>query len=352
MKKEQELKEAAALLAKKPSVKLGFFPTPLYKLEHLSKKYGVDLYIKRDDLTGPGLFGGNKIRKLEFLLGEAKKQGADYILTYGAAQSNHAMQTVTACRKLGLKPLLYLISVVPPDTINYRGNLLINKIMDAEAHIITPRTGAMEQALAEAQADAARRMQELEKEGHRCFEIPAGGASPVGTLGFIKAYLEMASQLARDSLGIDYLYHATGTGGTFAGLLAGKKLFKDQIQIVPVDVGLVTPGYENKVARLTREVLSLLGQDEIIPDDEIQIEKNYSGPGYELPSAESSSALKLLAREEGILVGPVYTAKALAAVIDHVREGKIAKGSRVLYWHTGGVAELFAEAEMVGSLTD
>ncbi len=352
MDREQELFRAKKLFAALPRVDLGFFPTPLYKLQNISTHFGVDIYMKRDDLTGPGLFGGNKIRKLEFLLGEAKSRGAEYIITYGATQSNHAMQTVTACRKLGLKPLLFLISIVTPDTVNYRGNLLINKIMDAEVHIITPPTGNMEGALGQARDAATKRMQELEAQGCRCYEIPVGGANATGTLGFAAAYVELAGQLEDSHLKIESIYHATGTGGTIAGLLVGKKLLGDRVKIIPVDVGLASESYEQEVGKLAQETLSVLGVKEEILNSEIEVERAYAGPGYEEPFPASNDALKLLAREEGILVGPVYTAKALAALFGHVQEGRITRGSKVLFWHTGGIAELFAEAEMVGHLID
>jgi L-cysteate sulfo-lyase len=351
MDREQDISQAKKHFALLPRVELGFFPTPLHKLQNISTYFGVDIYMKRDDLTGPGLFGGNKIRKLEFLLGEAKSLGAEYIITYGATQSNHAMQTVTACRKLGLKPVLYLISIVSPDTDNYRGNLLINKIMDAEVHIIAPSSGNMDGGLGLAREAAAERIQELEAEGCRCYEIPVGGANATGTLGFASAYLELAGQMLHISnLNVNYIFHATGTGGTLAGLLTGKKLLGDKVKIIPVDVGLAAPGYEEEVTRLTEKTLNLLGLEQEIQRNEFEVERAYAGPGYESPSLASSTALKLLARKEGILVGPVYTAKALAALFGYLQEGMIARDSRVLFWHTGGIAELFAEAEMVGML--
>ena len=353
MSREQEFLQAESLLALFPRVELGFFPTPLHKLQNLSAKFGVELYMKRDDLSGPGLFGGNKIRKLEYLMGEAKSLGAEYIITYGATQSNHAMQTVTACRRQGLKPLLYLISIVPPDTENYRGNLLINKIMDAEVHIITPLSGTMAEAIELAHVEAAQRIRELESMGRVCYEIPVGGANATGTLGFSSAYLELGKQFLQLSYpSVDYIYHATGTGGTLAGLITGKKLLKDKVKIVSVDVGLALPGYEEEIVQLAEQTFKKLGLREGIHPVEFEVERDYAGPGYEEPSPASSAALKLLAREEGILVGPVYTAKALAAVLAHIKEGKIAPGSTVLFWHTGGVAELFAETEMVGKIYD
>ena len=169
-----------ALLSQKPRANLGFFPTPLYKLDRLSERLGVNLYVKRDDFSGMSLFGGNKIRKLEYLLGDAGEKGCDTVFTYGATQSNHAMQTVTACRRLGLEPILYLNAYVQPDENDVRSNMLLDRILGAQVNVVPGLPGETE-AQTEARchqmgmAHAAR----LEAEGHRCYDVPMGGASPV-----------------------------------------------------------------------------------------------------------------------------------------------------------------------------
>lgn len=350
MNKKQLLIRAGELFASLPREKIGFFPTPLHKLNKISESYDIEVWIKRDDLTGPSIFGGNKTRKLEFLLAEARQQGADYIITYGATQSNHAMQTATACCKLGLKAILYLVAVIEPDKERLLGNLLIDRIMDAEVHIESKSVDDTGEAVERLHRAAARRMQELEAEGHRCYEIPVGGANATGSLGYAQAMLELAGQIEQEPGldGFDYIYHAIGSGGTLAGLLAGRELLSEDYTLVPVDVGLAKPDYQEKIALWAEQTLGMLGIERAIAEDSFLIDYSHSGPGYEIPSPESSLALKTLAREEGILVGPVYTAKALAALLADLQSGKIEKGSRVLFWHTGGGSELFAEAEIVG----
>ncbi len=347
---EQVVKMAEGLFKSIPRENIGFFPTPLHRLSKISERYDVEVWIKRDDLTGPSIFGGNKTRKLEFLLGEAKQDSRDYIITYGATQSNHAMQTSIACRKLGLNAVLYLVAVVPPDEKWPRGNLLLDRVMGAEVHIEPCSSGSANEARSRARSAAASRIRELEDKGHRCYDIPSGGASATGTLGYVEALLELGRQVKQedDLPGFDHVYQATGSGGTLAGLLAGKELLQLDFELVPVDVGLVEPGFKEDIAALAEQALSLLGAGRSIAPDSFVIEAEHAGPGYEIPSIESSVALKTLAREEGILVGPVYTAKALSAMFAHLESGRIKKGSRVLFWHTGGASELFAEAEIVG----
>ncbi len=350
MYKEQQVKIAHEKFEKIPRESFGFFPTPLHRLDSISGRYGVEAWIKRDDLTGPSIFGGNKTRKLEFLLVEARQKGKDYIITYGATQSNHAMQTSIACRRLGLNAVLYLVAVVPPDEKWPRGNLLLDRVMDAEVHIEPCAEGGADQARDRARSAAAERIRELEEKGHRCYNIPAGGASATGTLGYVEALVELGGQLKQEAglPGFDYIYHATGSGGTLAGLLAGKELLQLDFELVPVDVGLVEAGFKEEVSGLAGEALALLEVEKSIDPASFIIEPGYAGPGYEIPSPESSAALKALAREEGILVGPVYTAKALAAMLGHLESGRIKQGSRILFWHTGGASELFAEPEIAG----
>ena len=170
--------EAKALFEKLPRTQLGFFPTPFYKLESLSKELGIELYIKRDDFTGMNLFGGNKVRKLEYLLGEAKANGCEYAITYGATQSNHAMETVAGCRRCGLKPIIYLTAVVEPDENDIRSNLLLDKIMGAEIHIVDILPGETEEDAENRSFEmGAQRAAELNAAGHKCADIPMGGAN-------------------------------------------------------------------------------------------------------------------------------------------------------------------------------
>lgn len=344
--------EAKKYFSTVPKESLGFFPTPLHPLERLSAELGVRLYIKRDDYSGINLFGGNKIRKLEYLLGDARKQGCDTVFTYGATQSNHAMQTVTACRRLGLTPVLYLVAIVAPDENDVRANLLLDKIMDAEIHIVYQEPGETEENAEERSFALAREhMARLNAAGHKCYDVPMGGASPIGSAAFIEGYTELTSQLEQQSLSADYLFHGTGTGGTMAGLAAGKKLIDSATEIISINVSAKQDWeYRVRCAEIATESLACLGISLPVLPEDFHTDLNYYAPGYELPNAAAAEAIKLLARKEGLLVDPVYTGKAFAGMLDYIRSGKVAPGSTVVFWHTGGATALFAEKEILGDI--
>jgi len=345
------IREAKELLRALPRQDLGFYPTPLHKLERLSDKLGVEIYLKRDDLSGVNLFGGNKIRKLEYLLGEAAAKGARAVFTYGATQSNHAMQTAAACRRCGLEPILYLVSVVEPDPADLRANLLLDNVLGAEVHIVPIRDGETEaqaeERAAQMGADHARR---LEAQGTRCYDVPMGGASAVGSAGFAGGWVELREQLEELGGPVDYLCHATGTGGTLAGLAAGRALLGDTTRILPVAVSPKDPGYESRVAALANDALSLLKAEERVEPGSLTVLRDYYAPGYEVPNRTGNDAIRLLARTEGILLDPVYSGKGFGGMLDRIRAGAIPQGSRVVYWHTGGATALFAEQAIVGDV--
>ena len=327
-----------------PKAKVGFFPTPLQRLERLSDMLGVNLHIKRDDFTGMGLFGGNKIRKLQYFMADALANGAEYVFTFGATQSNHAMQTVTACRRCGLKPVLYLMSVVEPDEFP-RSNLLLDRVMDAEIHIVPPDFRIMLDS-------AHEQMAGLEAEGHKCYEIPGGGAAPIGSAAYIEGYCEMAEQSMAAGFRADYIFHATGSGGTLAGLMAGHNLIGCDAKIISVAVGGDEPvSYSERCAALSNEALKVIGvNEELVKPSDFNIETGYYEPGYEQPNEGTDRAIKLLAVNEGIIVDPVYSGKAFYGMLDHIESGRVPKGSSVLFWHTGGATSLFAEKEIIGNI--
>lgn len=346
------LQEAEHLFEKLPRAELGFFPTPFYLLENLSRELGVRLYIKRDDFTGMNLFGGNKVRKLEYLLGLAKAMGCEYAITYGATQSNHAMETAASCRRCGIKPILYLTAVVEPDEDDIRANLLLDKIMGAEIHIVDILPGETEDdADARAFAMGAAQAEALTKSGHPCMDIPMGGANHIGSVGFANGYLELKKQMSAMNVQADYIFHATGTGGTMAGIAAGRKLLGGREKVVSVTVSPKDGKYLQKVEDLANRVLAALGADvRVDRETDLCMDTGYFAPGYEQPNEAASEAIRLLARAEGIFVDPVYTGKALAGLIDYVRSGRIPQGSSVVFWHTGGATALFAEKEILGKL--
>lgn len=342
-----------ALFAKFPRVPLGFYPTPLHKLETLSRETGVNLYIKREDFSGISLFGGNKIRKLEYLLGAAKAAGAEYVFTYGATQSNHAMETAGACRRCGLKPVLFLYALVPPNEEDLLGNLMLDRIYGAEIHITLPRPGETPAELKQRNnEEGAAYRRQLEARGHLCWDIPVGGATALGSVGFAECYAELTHQMAAMDAPMDCLFHATGSGGTLAGLLAGRALCRSDAKIISIHVNAKGPEYRTQVAALANETLALLGVSDAhrVSEADICLDAGYYLPGYEQPNEASNRAIRTLARKEGLLVDPVYTGKGFAGLMDYLETGKIKAGSNVVFLHTGGATALFAEKQILGDL--
>lgn len=345
------IEQARAMLASIPRVPLGFYPTPLQRLDRLSDELGVELYLKRDDLSGVGTFGGNKMRKLEYLLGDARAQGADTVITYGATQSNHAMQTVAAACKCGMRPVLFLTAVVEPDEDDLRANLLLDRIYGAEVHIVRIEDGETEdQAEARSYAMGDELADELRRQGAHPYVVPMGGASAVGSVGFIGGYVELAEQCAAVGIDPGYIYHGTGTGGTLAGLAAGRALLGDGRRIVSVAVSPKDEGYEARTADLANRALALLGAPGRVEPGDLCVDRGYYAPGYEVPNHWGNDAIRRLARAEGVLLDPVYTGKGFGGLLDHVACGKVPQGSTVVFWHTGGATALFSEAAIVGDL--
>ena len=347
------IQESRELLQNLPRTRLGFFPTPLQRLDRLSEQLGVNLYIKRDDFTGISLFGGNKVRKLEYLLGQAVADGATHAITYGATQSNHAMETAAACRRLGIQPILYLTAVVPPKPEELRSNLLLDHILGAEIHIVPIEPGETE-ADAEVRSFAmgTARAAELNANDQVCVDIPMGGANALGSVGFAAAMVELQEQCeTMGGLRFSRIYHSTGTGGTMAGLHAGRAMLGLETKIVSVSARRKDESsYLDKVHRLCRDALALIGNDAMPDRGAMHLNLTQWQPGYEQPSEASTEAIRLLARTEGLFVDPVYTGKALAGLLADVDSGEIRKGENVLFWHTGGATALFAEPEILGSL--
>lgn len=343
--------EARSLLNKLPKTNLGFFPTPLYKLDKLSDELGIELYIKRDDFTGSNLFGGNKTRKLEYLIGKAKADGCDHVFTYGAVQSNHAMQTIWAAAKNGIKPVVYLAAIVPIDENDIKANLLLDRIFDAEIHIIEPLEG---ESFMETEERSFKMGEEhikrLETEGHKCMNIPVGGADETGSLGYISGITELYNQADDMGIEFDYLYHATGSGGTMAGMMAGRNLLGRSTVIRSISAMEIGKSYAKHAASLSNGALALMGIDPLVTAEDFCPDDNYYAPGYECPNEATTAAIKLLAKNEGVLVDPVYSGKAFSALLDHIKTGKIEPGSKVVFVHTGGATVFFAEKEILGDI--
>lgn len=348
------ISQARQMLHTQQRVRLGFFPTPLYKLEGISEDFGVEVYIKREDFSGTTLFGGNKIRKLEYLLGDARANGCDTVVTYGATQSNHAMQTATAARKCGMTPILYLAALVEPSPEDVRANLLLDTILGAELHILSTRPGElMADTLARCRPEIELRLNELRSQGHKIYDMPAGGSSSVGVLGYVDAFVELSEQL--DSLGVqpDYIFTAAGTGGTLGGLAAGKALLDSTAQIIGIQVSPKDPiAYPKLVNTLANSALERIRAEERTDESDFYCDPNYFAPGYEMPSRDANDAIRYLARREGLFSDPVYSGKSLCGLLSYLRSGRIAKGSKIVFVHTGGSTALFSEREIVGDLAE
>ena len=312
-----------------PSVPLALLPTPLYKLENLSRETGKNIYIKRDDMTGAAL-GGNKVRKLEFLLADARAKGADVVLTAGGPQSNHAMLTAACAAKLGMSAIL----VLKKRGVLSGGNLILDEIFGAEVRFVD--TDSYDGVYAEME----RIMADLRAQGHTPYFIPVGGSVPLGCLGYVNCAKEIANQA--EDLGVDFdiIVSATGSGGTYAGLTLGAKLFLPGT--VSVGIGVCDDPFEAISLDLMEGTAALLEAD--VPVEAADIHIHYHiGPGYAIPSPEGAAAVKRLARTEGILVDPVYTGKALAGFFQLLEEDSAFRDAEnILFLHTGGAGALFA----------
>ena len=312
-----------------PRLALGLLPTPLHRLDNLSRALGKNIYIKRDDMTGVGL-GGNKVRKLEFLLADARAKGADTVLTTGGAQSNHAMLTAACANRLGMKAILVLKK---RGVTARRGNQLLNDLLGAEVRFIdTPD-------YADIYAEMERICAELEAAGHRGYCIPVGGSVALGSLGYVNAVREVAEQARSLGVRFDRVVCATGSGGTHAGTALGARLFLPDTRVTGVAVD--TDSFAEIVPRLIRETAALLECDLPAGFDAVEL-LDMTGPGYAIPSAEGNAALRLMAESEGIILDPVYTGKAFAGLVKLCREGALDGEENLLFWHTGGAGGLFA----------
>ena len=309
-------------LADFPRVKLGLFPTPIHRLDRVSSLLHTNVYIKRDDLTGVGL-GGNKVRKLEFLLADAQQKGAGLVFTTGGAQSNHAMLTAAAAGKLGMEAILILKQRGVTERL---GNQLLEHPMGTEVRFMDTND----------YADIYAEMDRGGKErGVPYYKIPCGGSNALGTLG----YVACAEEIRGQGMKFDHLVCAEGSGGTMAGLALGAKLFLPGTRVYGMMVD--TDPFDVITLRLMREAAELLEADLAISGEDFTL-RDLCGPGYAIPSEEGNAAVELMAREEGIFLDPVYTGKAFAGLLQIAREGAFREDDRVLFLHSGGAGGLFA----------
>ena len=312
---------------------LGFFPTPLVELSRLSKKLdGPTIFMKRDDNTGLAL-GGNKTRKLEFIIGDALAKGADTIITAGAAQSNHCRQTAAAAASLELECHLVLGGKEPEQA---SGNLLLDKIFGCHIHW----AGANRKG-----EDIPSIVEQLISQGKKPYVVPYGGSNELGALAFVEAFKELESQRDSMDLSFTHIFFASSSGGTQAGLMLGNKIFNSPYQIVGINID---KGETDKVPfdqytlALANRTAELIGANYEFSESDLILNADYVGEGYGVVGALENEAIALTAQTEGILLDPVYTGRAMGGLIDMIRTGQIKKTDRVLFWHTGGAPALFA----------
>jgi L-cysteate sulfo-lyase len=313
-------------------------PTPFEYAPRLSNFLDTQLFIKRDDCTGLA-GGGNKTRKLEYLLADAKNKQADTLITIGGLQSNHARQTAAAAAKFGFACELVLQDVAGTPKTNYHdnGNMLLDQLCGAQIHLLRLQQ--------DCSAYAAELMARLTSEGKRPYLIPIGGSNVIGSLGYVRCALEILQQLRNENQTIDQIVLATGSAGTQAGLLAGLIMAGSAIPVLGICVSRSGVAQQTLVSGLLQELLSYLGLDPALAEGRVFANGDYYGEGYGMATASMVSAVKQCAQLEGLLLDPVYTGKGMAGLIDLCQQGVIAQGSRQMFLHTGGSPGLFAYQE-------
>ncbi|MCE8006138.1 D-cysteine desulfhydrase [Aestuariivita sp.] len=322
-------------LARFPRLHLAHLPTPLEPLERLSKELGgPEIWIKRDDCTGMST-GGNKTRKLEFLMAEAEAMGADMVMTQGATQSNHARQTAAFAAKLGMKCHILLEDRTgyPDHNYNENGNVLLDHLHGATTERFPgghDMPGEMERA-----AQAERQKDKL------VYVIPGGGSNATGALGYANCAMELVNQANERGLVIDHLVHATGSSGTQAGLIVGLKALNAGIPLLGFGTRAPQEKQEQMVYDLACKTADKIGCSGVVTRADVRADTSYVGDGYGLPRADTLEAIRMFAELEGILLDPVYSGKGAAGLIDYCRKGKFKKAERVVFLHTGGAVGLF-----------
>ena len=323
------LKKAVKLIANMPRIRFSNLPTPLQRLPRISQRLGIDLWCKRDDLTGFA-FGGNKNRKLEFLIADAKAEQCDTLLALGANQSNFCRMAAAAGIANGFETHLVLGGKKP---LKATGNLLLDKLFGAVIHHVDSADWDIWEH------EGKELLQRLQRMGRKVYWLPVGGSTPVGAIGYVQAFLEITNDAHRLGLEFDSIVHASSSGGTQAGLLVGKELSMWQGRIIGMGVAKNGALLAQQVAILAQGTAEQIGIT--FGGNGVFVEDHYVGAGYASRTPECEAAIELFAREEGILLDHVYTGKAVAGLIDYSGKGVFPKGSPVLFLHTGGNIELF-----------
>ncbi|MCE5235257.1 MAG: D-cysteine desulfhydrase family protein [Clostridiaceae bacterium] len=320
-----------------PRLTLAQLPTPLYRLENASAALSRNLYVKRDDMTGVAL-GGNKVRKLEYLLSDAIRLGCDTVITTGGAQSNHAMLTAACAKKLSLTPYLVLKG---RGVCEKKGNLLLSDLMGVDVRLVDT----------DSFKDVYTAMEELKETllaaGKKPYLIPVGGSVPLGALGYVRAVLEAFTQMKEMGVMPDRIVFATGSGGMHAGVALGALLYGERFfgkRVHATGIAVSDEPFREIVTEIVLGAAALLGEPVAFTQSDVEL-YDYTGAGYAIPSEQGSRAIRLMAAREGLFLDPVYTGKAFGGLMDLCEKGVIGKKETVLFIHSGGAGGLFAIEE-------
>ena len=329
-------------LAKFPRLRFAHLPTPLEPMANLSRLLdGPNIWVKRDDCTGLA-GGGNKTRKLEFLMADAGQQGADTIITQGAVQSNHARQTAAIAAKLGYECYLLLENRTGSDDPDFlaNGNVLLDDIYNASLSDFPAGTDMNQEMLSLAE--------ELRAAGKKPYIISGGGSNRIGALGYVNAAYELVGQCNDQGLKVDHIVHATGSTGTQAGLVTGLTAIHSGIDLMGISVRAPKEAQEENVYRLAREVAELIGSSASLSRSDVVANSDYVGEGYGIPTDGMIEAVEMTARQESILLDPVYSGKGMAGLIDLARQGFYRRGENIVFIHTGGAQALSGYRNLFG----
>lgn len=327
----------SAILDQFPRHRFAVLPTPLEHLPNLSADLGHEIWIKRDDCTGFAL-GGNKVRKLEFLMADAIAKGANVIVTAGGTQSNHVRQTAAAATKLGVSCECILERVRTDDLYETNGNVFLDHLFGATPHFV-------EQG-ADVDAAMASLCDQLAADGQLVYPVPIGGSNPLGSLGYVECAFELAAQFREANLHPSAIVHASGSAGTQAGLLVGLALAGLEIEVLGMCVSRDGSAQQTKVSELVDALCTLVGRGDLVDVIDVRCDGAYVGPGYGVPTSGMTEAIQRVARTEGIFLDPVYTGKAMAGLVDYAQTGKLEGRGPIMFLHTGGAPALFVYPEV------
>lgn len=356
-------KEVRTIFNKLPIKHIAFTPTILHKLENISKDLDVNIYMKREDMSGPSCFSGNKMRKLELIVGKALENKVEYIITYGAYQSNSAMQIATACVSAGIKPILFLGDTKAEGILeNPTGNTILDYILGAEiVYVEKPEPKDSLNLIPlwnKVREECFKKVEELKQQGYNAMFVDVGATHEFGWPSDVQLFAELLEQSKEMKFDIDYIYHTNGSCGSLPGMITAKYLTGSNIELRSINVRSWKEG--NLITKDTcfEHVQGIFKRFDLPcpPDEKIYKEMNinegFMGPGYGIPNEKGQAAIKMMARREGIMLDPIYTGKGFSGLIDDIQKGNVPKGSNVVFIHTGGTVALFSDPSLLVGILD